>query len=352
MVKIIITDIDGVLTSGKIYLDENSQISKSYCLKDLDAVSSLRERGYSFGIITGEDNYYTEFIKKVMQPDYFYSGCKEKLTAIHEILSQTGFQPEEICYIGDGLYDLDAIKFAGLGICPADAICEVRAAAIHILESNGGEGCLWETLSFLKRRMETPACETKAVSIQNIMEEHELLVNSMLKEYELLDNIAAAVALFQQVFLNSGQVLLCGNGGSAGDAQHIAAELVGRFYLERPAFNAEALNCNTSSLTAVSNDYGYEHVFSRQVEAKGRAEDVLIGITTSGSSKSIMEALKKAGEKGMHTVLLTGNKHSELEAYAELIIRVPSCVTPRIQEMHILIGHIICENVEKLLCIK
>ena len=146
----------------------------------------------------------------------------------------------------------------------------------------------------------------------------------------------------------SNKLLLCGNGGSASDAQHIAAELVGRFYLERRAIDAETLTANTSSLTAIANDYSIEQVFARQVEAKGRPGDVLIGLTTSGTSKNILAAFEKARNIGMKNICFTGeNAPASLDELCDVVLRVPSTCTPRIQEVHILLGHILCEYIEK-----
>lgn len=140
---------------------------------------------------------------------------------------------------------------------------------------------------------------------------------------------------------------MCGNGGSAADAQHIAAEFSGRFYLDRDPLPAEALHTNTSFLTTVANDYSYEQVFSRMVKAVGRPGDVLIGISTSGNSNNVMLALKTARQKKMVTVGLTGQGGGKMKALCDYSFQVPSGDTPRIQESHILIGHIIAEIVEK-----
>ena len=146
-----------------------------------------------------------------------------------------------------------------------------------------------------------------------------------------------------------GKLLLMGNGGSAGDAQHIAAELTGRFYLDREPLDAEALHVNTSYLTAVANDYGYDQVYDRLVRAKGRAGDVLIAISTSGNSKNILLAAEAAKSIGMAVVGMTGKSGGHLNAVCDVLINVPDNDTPRIQECHIMIGHILCEFVEKAL---
>lgn len=160
---------------------------------------------------------------------------------------------------------------------------------------------------------------------------------------------AHVARLLIDVFARGNKVLLCGNGGSAADAQHIAAEFVGRFSLERPALPAEALSVNVSSVTALGNDYGFDQVFTRQVEAFGARGDVCIGLSTSGNSRNVIEAFRAAHDKGITTVAMTGAHGGRLREVADLCMCVPSTDTPRIQEHHILIGHILCELVEQAL---
>ena len=148
-------------------------------------------------------------------------------------------------------------------------------------------------------------------------------------------------------FRDNKKMLLCGNGGSASDAQHIAAELSGRFYTDRPPLYAEALHVNSSYMTAVANDYGYEATYARMVEAAGRKGDVLIGISTSGNSSNVVKAMQKAKEIGMLTVGFTGKDGGKMKDICDIMICVPSVDTPRIQEAHILIGHIICQLIEE-----
>lgn len=166
---------------------------------------------------------------------------------------------------------------------------------------------------------------------------------------DLADNIASAAQMVIDCYNGGGKVLLIGNGGSAADAHHIAAELVGRFKLERSALPAISLATDTSVITAVANDYGYGHVFSRQIEALASERDVLIAITTSGTSPNILRAIKTARSKGLKIISLTGNKseHVELIKISDLTIEVPSKNIARIQEAHTTIGHIICFIVEK-----
>lgn len=168
----------------------------------------------------------------------------------------------------------------------------------------------------------------------------------MLQDNELLLNIQIAAISCIKSFKQGGKVLLCGNGGSAADAQHIAAELSGRFYYDRPPLYAEALHVNTSYLTAVANDYGFERVYSRLVRAMGRKNDVLIALSTSGNSQNVLMAINNARKMGMVTVGLTGEDGGKMNEACEILIKVPSKDTARIQEAHILIGHIICEIIE------
>ena len=169
---------------------------------------------------------------------------------------------------------------------------------------------------------------------------------NILSNEALMAQVQAAADVMAQSLRAGGKVHFCGNGGSAADAQHLAAELSGRFYYDRPPLNAEALHCNTSYLTAVGNDYGYDLVFSRLLRGTAKKGDVIVGISTSGNSKNILEAFKAAKEMGLHIVAMTGESGGEMKTYADILLNVPSTDTPRIQECHILLGHIFCELVE------
>lgn len=161
--------------------------------------------------------------------------------------------------------------------------------------------------------------------------------------------VAEVTDVIEKAFRDGNKVLFCGNGGSAADAQHLAAEFSGRFYIDREPLFAEALHVNTSYLTAVANDYSYDLIYSRLIKGCGRKGDVLVGLTTSGNSANIIEAFKEAKNKEMITVGLTGASGGKLKAESDYLINVPSTDTPRIQESHILLGHIICQIVEERL---
>jgi|TARA_B110000263_G_scaffold220184_1_gene207868 D-sedoheptulose 7-phosphate isomerase len=173
------------------------------------------------------------------------------------------------------------------------------------------------------------------------------IFNTILCDENLLQTIEQIVELCIVAFRNDKKMLLCGNGGSASDAQHIAAELSGRFYKDRKPLYAEALHVNSSYITAVANDYGYEETYARMTEAAGREGDILLGISTSGNSSNVVKAIEKANEIGMTTIGFIGNNGGKMDSICDYIIKIPSDDTPRIQEAHILIGHILCQLIEE-----
>ena len=186
-------------------------------------------------------------------------------------------------------------------------------------------------ISYIKEQIEA-SIQTK----QNILENPDLM-----------QTIADVSEACVNVYRNGKKTLLAGNGGSAADAQHIAAELVGRYGFDRPSIPSIALTTDTSNLTAIGNDYGYDQVFSRQMEGMGSEGDLFIGISTSGNSTNIVNAINAAKAKGVTTVALVGRDGGEMAKIADYAIIVPSKATPRIQESHILIGHMICDIIEK-----
>lgn len=183
--------------------------------------------------------------------------------------------------------------------------------------------------------------------IQKIVKGHHSVIEKLLASEELLNTIDGICTAIIECFRQNGKVLFCGNGGSAADAQHLAGELSGRFYIDRKPLFAEALNVNTAYLTAVANDYGYDQVFSRILEAKGKKGDILLGLSTSGNSPNIIAAFEKARALEMVTIGFTGESDSKMTPLCEHLIQIPSTDTPRIQEGHMLVGHIVCALVEK-----
>ena len=187
--------------------------------------------------------------------------------------------------------------------------------------------------------------------IKKAIQESIAVKERILADNILLEKIENVARLAVEVFRQDGKMLFCGNGGSAADAQHIAAELSGRFYMDRKPLFAEALHVNASYMTAVANDYGFEQVYSRMVGAAGKKGDMLVAISTSGNSKNITLAAEKAKMQGMIVIGLTGKNGGNLAEFCDILLNIPSTDTPRIQEAHILIGHILCELIESELFI-
>lgn len=341
-ISLIVFDIDGVLTDGSVLVDEDGNERKRISLKSLDAIGSFRQEGYLLAAITGEETALAMYFERRISWDCFLMGRKDKGRALEETMSRLGVASEETLYIGDGIYDVEALKLAGVGVCPSDACVAAKAAADVVLKESGG-GCIDE-LFYLVQQINT----VKSAQVSYLMRriaEHIQSVQQISFNLGLQEQIMVLCEDAAQTAQTGGKLLLCGNGGSAADAQHIAAEFVGRFFLERKAISAEALTTNTSILTCLGNDYSFDSIFARQVESLASAGDLLIGLSTSGQSKNVLEAFRKAKEMGVRTALLMGG-FAAPACETNHLIQVPSQSTPRIQEMHILIGHILAEFVE------
>ena len=184
-------------------------------------------------------------------------------------------------------------------------------------------------------------------TIKDIIKASVEVKQQLLADENMLNTVHTLVNTITDAFKNGNKVLFCGNGGSAADAQHLAAEFSGRFYIDRDALPAEALHVNTSYLTAVGNDYSYDVIYARLIKGLGHKGDVLVGLSTSGNSKNVVLAFEEAKRKGMITVGFTGASGGKMKEVSDYLLNVPSTDTPRIQESHILLGHIICQLVEE-----
>jgi D-sedoheptulose 7-phosphate isomerase len=183
--------------------------------------------------------------------------------------------------------------------------------------------------------------------IKDIINESLTVKGRILNDPAMIDRVGEIVTLIVSRFREGRHLSFCGNGGSAADAQHLAAEFSGRFYIDRDALPSEALHCNTSYLTAVANDYSYDLIYSRLIKGIGKPDDILVGMSTSGNSVNIVKAFETAREQGITTIGMTGEGGGKLKGLSDHLIAIPSRNTPRIQEAHMLLGHIICELVEE-----
>ncbi len=344
MIELVVFDIDGVITDGSVIIDMNGNEQKKINLKDIDAIFEMHRRGFRLAAITGEETNIVSYFEKRFPWEYFFKGNKTKQKTLQQIEEATGIKRENICYVGDGKYDVDPLLYAGLGICPANAIDKAKIASDIVLQNNGGEGCIWEMLDILSNYNDLDCSHNY---LYQRLHEHTTIFKTLVSNQDLTNAVMDCGDRIIEIFNNGGQVFLCGNGGSAADAQHIATEFVSRFYKERPGLNAEALTTNTSTLTAVGNDYSFERIFVRQLEAKAHKGDLLIGISTSGKSKNVIEALHYAKCNEMATMLLMGDFDAQrVEEDVDYLVKIPSTITPRIQEAHIFLGHVMAEYVE------
>ena len=185
------------------------------------------------------------------------------------------------------------------------------------------------------------------MSVKRALNQSIELKQEVLDNSELIAQIDTLAQHMTESLRKGGKIYFCGNGGSAADAQHLAAELSGRYYYDRPPLAAEALHVNTSYLTAVANDYSYDEIYARLFQAFGRPHDVLIGLSTSGNSRNVIRAFEEARKQGVYTVAFTGETGGEMNSLVDMIYKIPSTDTPRIQEVHMLLGHSLCEIVEQ-----
>lgn len=352
MISTVVFDIDGVLTNGCIHVDQAGNEFKTYNITEIDALNDIKRMGYIIVAVTGECTPIVDVFRQRVPWDRFIFGCKDKKAALKELETEYQITREAICYVGDGKYDIPAIEYAGVGVCPQNSIPDVKSVSDIVLKESGGGHCVTELCLLLKTLSEDGmyTSDRFADYCKRGLTVHLQVFDALQKSIPVRNEMSRAAEIVLRTIQSGGAIYLCGNGGSAADSQHIATEFVSRFYKERPAFNAESLTVNTSSLTAIGNDYDFERVFVRQLEAKAKPGDTLIGISTSGSSKNVIRAIEYAAKNKIHTILLTGSQERKYDVSVyECVVKVPSEDTPRIQEGHIFIGHMIAEYVEAML---
>jgi D-sedoheptulose 7-phosphate isomerase len=274
-------------------------------------------------------------------------SCDDKLTALQQFAAERNLRADHIAYVGNDVNDLACLQWVGWPIAVADALPEVRAVAKWVTRLPGGGGAVREVADRLvtARLNSDPAIEWARQSVWQSLEVKQAIAGSE----QFLGQIVRVAQAMADVLRAGGRVFFCGNGGSAADSQHLAAELVGRFALERRSLPAMALSVNSSVVTAIGNDYGYDQVFSRQLEGLAHTGDMVIGITTSGNSANVIRAMESGRKMGLRTIGMTGARGGQLRAAVDECLCVPSDLTPRIQEGHILIGHMLCEYAERAL---
>jgi D-sedoheptulose 7-phosphate isomerase len=343
-IKLLALDIDGVITDGRASFSPAGEEAKTFSFHDLDAVTLLLRQGMRVALITGEDGPMVEAIARRFGVTSVIAGAKDKLAAVQTLAAAQQVSLDEIAYVGDGDRDAPALAAVGLGLAPANATPAARAAAHRQLSRAGGNGAVAEAVRLI-RALEAPDRSAFLPDLTRILRDsldaHQRLIDG--ESLPVLGDIAQA---FIAALKAGHKLLFFGNGGSAADAQHIAAEFVGRFLRERQPLPALALTTDSSMLTAIGNDWAFEDVFARQVRALVRPGDVVIGISTSGSSPNVLRGLEAGRAGGAVTVGFTGQRGGKMPPVCDVCFCAPADHTPRIQELHILAWHAICEIVE------
>jgi D-sedoheptulose 7-phosphate isomerase len=343
-ISLVVFDFDGVMTDNRVRVHQSGDEAVWCHRGDGLGIARLREAAFDVIVLSTETNPVVTARCRKLNIQAIQS-CDDKLTALQRFAAERDLSAGQIAYVGNDINDLACMEWVGWPIAVADAVPSVRAAAKWVTHLPGGGGAVREVADRLvAARLNTdPAIEWARQSVWQSLEVKQAIAGSE----PLLSQIVRVARAMADVLRSDGRVFFFGNGGSAADAQHLAAELVGRFALERRALPAMALSVNSSVVTAIGNDYGYEQVFSRQLEGLGRAGDMAIGITTSGNSANVVRAMESGHAMGLRTIAMTGARGGQIRAAVDECLCVPSELTPRIQEGHILIGHMLCEFAER-----
>ncbi len=347
-IRVLALDIDGVITDGSGILNPPDEYEPRFDFHDLDAVTSARRAGFRVVFVTGEDSKLVDRIANRFGVERVTRGAKDKVLALESLALDLDIPLSSFCYVGDSDRDAPALSRVGLGFAPANATPAAKAAAHRLLMSRGGAGAVAEAVTLLdlmKSDSQSSGVFQDALrkSIEASISAHQQLLQ------ESVPTLVQITQAFVRAIRTGNKILLFGNGGSAADAQHVAAELVGRFAHNSDPWPAIALTTDTSVLTCVANDWEYAEIFSRQVRALAKPSDVVVGISTSGQSPNVLRALESGRACGALTIGFTGARGIHLLEHTDICFCAPSDVTPRIQELHLLAWHSICEMVERTL---
>ena len=356
--KAVALDVDGVLTDDTFAWGPDGEEWKSFAFADVMGVSRATKAGITFALISGEASPLVDRYAKKMGIADVFKGVKDKAAALQEFAARHGLSTREIAFVGNDINDLSALELSGLSAAPADAHPSVLASVDYVAERVGGHGAVREVLDLLMTRGAAapgalPATTHERQSamsgfFKQELDAHEQVLRKLVDEQsDLLQRLADT---FVEAFRRGNKLLFCGNGGSAADSQHIAAEFINRFRFDRAALPAIALTVDTSVLTCIGNDAAFDQVFSRQVEALALPGDIVVGLSTSGNSKNVLKALEAARAKKAFTVGLTGaGGFDRMSPLSDLCLAVPSKDTARIQEGHEFALHCIASIVESVM---
>lgn len=343
MIELIVFDIDGVITDGSVIIDSRGNEQKRINLKDIDGIYELHRKGYKLAAITGENTEIVNYFEKRFPWDYFYHGNKKKKETLIQIEKITGINRKNICYIGDGKYDLDPLTHAGLGICPADAIAEVKYAADIILQHNGGEGCIWELVSVLENYHHQDVAES---CFYSNLEEHIHVLKKLAANSQWIETSIEIGNMLIDVFEKERPLYLYGSGRIAITLQYMAEEL--RYCFQKRNLNVKIELVIEKSYAQDEHKKENSDIFVPLIEDKAQSRGILFGISISDTDEKIGNILQCAKKSGIISVLLTEEvKSAELSDLADYVMTIGSCDCTVIGEAHRFITYLIVEYIEK-----
>lgn len=336
-------DIDGVLTDGAVYIQENGTETKRITFDDIDAIFELKRAGVRIGFITGENNHFSDYVQRRFEPDFFISGCKDKLRGFQELAAQENLEFQNTCFVGDSQKDIELLSFLHYySFVPNDVNENVKKAACYIVPASRGNGVIRKVVEFIQHinHEQNGKGEIGHFYLEMIAD-HQKVVDSLRKDIFLLKELELAVSIISNALKSGGRLFICGHGGSAVEFLQTAERMVETLQLQNKVLFIEALTLKIPFLKNIN------HVLSKCIEKEGRAGDVIIGLATTDIAEQVVQALAYAKEKEMQTIKLTGKyKDTTTHSGNDVCICVPSSSQPRVNECINLIGHIICEVIK------
>jgi D-sedoheptulose 7-phosphate isomerase len=355
-IRAVALDVDGVLTDDTFFWGPDGEEWKRFAFTDVMGVSRATKAGLTFALISGEASPLVDRYAAKMSIAHVFKGAKDKAAALKEYGARLELDMGAIAFVGNDVNDLGAMDLCGLAACPSDAHPSVLARVHYVATKPAGHGAVREVLDLIMERSAPPVVEeTKSPSVasrgqatfwKSELDEHQRVLQKLVEESE--DVLSRLADVFVTAFRRGNKLLFCGNGGSAADAQHIAAEFINRFRFDRDPLPAIALTTDSSVLTCIGNDSSFGEVFAKQVKALANEGDVVVGISTSGKSANVLQALEVARAKKAITIGFTGEAgRDRMAAYCDHVLAAPSRDTARIQEVHEFALHGIAALVEK-----
>jgi YrbI family 3-deoxy-D-manno-octulosonate 8-phosphate phosphatase len=345
-VLLVVFDFDGVMTDNRVQVHQSGEEAVWCHRGDGWGIARLKEAGFEVIVLSTESNPVVGARCRKLKIDAI-QGCHDKSAILQQLVRGRNLRPEQVAYVGNDLNDVTCMHLVGWPIAVADAGPEVRALAKWVTRLPGGRGAVREVADrlLLCRRDNDPTVEWARESLWRSIE----IKQAMASSNELLSQIVRVARTMTEVLKAGGRIFCFGNRGSAAEAQQLAAELVGRFVLERRPLSAIALTVNSSPMPSIRTDNASDLIFARQLETQARAGDMAVGITMNGNSPDVVRGLEKAREIGLRTVALTGTRGQDIRTVVEECICVPSDNARLIQEAHIFLGRMLSEYVERAL---